>query len=262
MVDYPNRINGRPTCLHTGIEVHAIDPDLVKLTGEQAVRARLLPRGFYLTAMSDMLPQYSVDQNDPVPKRLRPEFVKSYCADGSQTLPNADNYPEKTAAAFKHLMGPVIDGLIRDLESLKVLPIDSVEWTNALHSRGINVYLLGELYKRSTLPHIREHVVAEMAARAFKCVLADQLRLAIRHFRQVQALKVEQELRSIVLEWIEQLLVQQKGRWIDELLIPVISVKFRVRLEPESFRQLPRQVLLYAMQHYVRYLEACNNISI
>jgi hypothetical protein len=254
MIDYPNRINGRPTCLHTGLEVHAIDSDLVTLTGEQAARARLLPRGFYLTAMSDMLPQYSLDLSDPVPKRLRPEYFKSYCSDNCQTLPNADNYPEKTAAALKYLLGPVIESLLKDLESLKILPVDSIEWTNIIHSRGINISLLGELYKRSTLPHITEHVLIEMIARTFKCILADQLRLAIRHFRQVQALKVEQELRSIVLEWIEQLLVQQRGRWIDELLIPVIEVKFRTHLEPEIFRQLPRQVLFYAMQHHVRYV--------
>lgn len=251
MQDYPNKINGRPTCLHTGLEVHAIDSDYVKLTGEQAARARLMPRGLYLTALSDMLPQYSLDQRDPVPKRLRPEFVKLYTQATGQTLPNADNYTDKTAAAVKYLMGNVIGTLLKDLESLICLPVDSVEWTAELHRRGINIGLLGEIYKRTQLPHVKEHVMIEMVSRAFKSILSDQLRIAIRHFRQVQALKVEQELRSIVLEWMEQLVVQQRGRWIDELLIPLVEVKYKVKLESELLRQLPKHVLFFAMQHHV-----------
>jgi hypothetical protein len=251
MSDYPNKINGRPTCLHTGIEVHAIDPEYVRLTGEQAKRARLLPRGFYFTAMSDMLPVYHSDPQDPVPTRLRPEFIRAYHQGTGQTLPNSDNYPEKTNAAVKYLMEKVVEQFLKDLESLQCLPVDSIEWTQEFHKRGINMALLGEVYKRTLLPHVKEHLVVEMAARAFKSIVSDQLRIAIRHFRQVQALKVEQELRSIVLEWIDQLVIKQRGRWIDELLIPLIEVKYKATLEAELFRQLPRHVLLYSMQHHV-----------
>jgi hypothetical protein len=88
-----------------------------------------------------------------------------------------------------------------------------------------------------------------MIARAVKGVMRLKLREAVIHFRQVQALKVESELRSIALAILNEVLSRKHG-WSPDLQC-LVEDKFGYALEADTFRNLSRPSIFAALQYHV-----------
>lgn len=89
----------------------------------------------------------------------------------------------------------------------------------------------------------------EMIARAVKGVLRLKLREAVIHFRQVQALKVDSELKSVALAILNEVLSRRHG-WSPDLQ-SLVEDKFGFVLEADVFRNLSRPCLFAALRFHV-----------
>ncbi len=56
-----------------------------------------------------------------------------------------------------------------------MIPIDSISFSEILHSHGINVRHLGLICQQTGLPHVREICMIEMVARSAKKILKKQM---------------------------------------------------------------------------------------
>ena len=81
----------------------------------------------------------------------------------------------EVAEAGNYLRTQVIPKLVKKLDSLEIIPIDSVSLSQALHSHGINIRFLGTICQQTNLPHVREICIIEMIARAAKKIFRKQL---------------------------------------------------------------------------------------
>lgn len=209
------------------------------------------PRGSYILNLSQILPAWPVNPDNPLLcglYRFRSEFLNFYPVQ----LSASDFSAEKSLTAFKYLNEDHLNAALEQLESLEQMPLDSLEWTNWLHSQGINCVLIGRLASKSRLPHIREHLMIEMIARTAKRAIQAQLRGSILHFKEVQALKVEDELRAIVLHTIATIVgatSHDMMGYVSELL-EAVQYKFSFKIDVDTFKHLPRNALFYAIQHH------------
>lgn len=212
------------------------------------------PKGTYLLNLSQVPPAWPVNPDSPLLAgglyRFRPEFIANYypgpvCA--------GDFNADRAQAAYKYLVEEQCARALQSLESLQELPLDSAEWTTFLHSQGINCCLLGKLAAAARLPHIKEALIVEMIARTAKRAIQSQLRGSILHFKELQALKVDDELRAIVLHTMATIVststpVSMLG-YVRELL-EAVQYKFDFRVDLETFRRLARPALFLAIQHH------------
>lgn len=215
-----------------------------------AVTART-PAGLYLSNVHDIIPAYPVTEDMRGLLYFRPEFISSL---GSPVAPG-DLQPESKQLFLKQLRDNRLGSLLLILESLQELPGDSEEWRLLMHRHGLNMALLGAIAEATRLPHVREGALIEMVARTVKLILRGRLRGAILHFREVQALRVEEELVAIVLETLNGVLLGE-GAWMEELVL-AIEDRFGYRTDGDQIRHLPRCALFAALQHHcaVRFKE-------
>jgi len=82
----------------------------------------------------------------------------------------------ETQAVSEHLRRAGVDKLLHRLDRMELCPYDSEGLTRVIHGLGINARLMGRIAERTRLPHIRDLLVAEMCARAFKHMFRDALR--------------------------------------------------------------------------------------
>lgn len=209
------------------------------------------PKGTYIHNLSQIPPSWPVNPDNYLLcglYRFRPEFLKAYPI----TLSTSDFNAEKSLTAFKYLVDDHLSAVLERLESLEQIPIDSLEWTNWLHSQGINCVLLGRLASKTRLPHIREHLMIEMVARTAKKAIQAQLRGSILHFKEVQALKVEEELRAIVLHTLATIVGNTSPDMIGYVveLLEAVKYKFDFRIDLDTLRNLPRAAVFLAIQHH------------
>lgn len=260
---YPWRLaDGRTIqmALHPSVQLHHIQPQTMApssgrmVVGRQAGKIQggasasaFSPPGYYLLRAGECLPQ--VVGPDGVLRLARPELMaKAQGPAGCGLL-----HPEATAAALQPVLMEAINKLAKDLEAgLELLPLDSHNWTEMLHSRGINTGLMGFLAKRLTLPHAQEGLAIEMIARTVKRALRAQLRQTVLHFREVQALLVEEELASMALGAVNALLapVNEGTRdWKNNLLLAVEGA-YGYRIDVETLQGLARLALFMAVQEH------------
>ena len=88
-----------------------------------------------------------------------------------------------------------IPDVVLKLETLTAVAIDSYGFTEFLHSHGVNIRYLGEIYARSKVPHVKDMVLCEGISRACKTVLNQSLRKLSRRGR-AETLIAEQRKRS------------------------------------------------------------------
>lgn len=209
------------------------------------------PKGQYIINLSQVAPSWPINPDNPLLcglYRFRPEFLKNYPV----CLSAADFNAEKSLTAYKYLVDDHLNALLEKLESLEQIPIDSLEWTEWLHSQGINCALMGKLANKTRLPHIREHLMIEMIARTAKRAIQSQLRGSILHFKEVQALKVEEELRAIVLHTLATIVGNTSNDMLGYVveLLEAVKYKFDFRIDLDTFRHLPRAAIFLAIQHH------------
>lgn len=199
------------------------------------------PPGYYVTSVHDLMPPYpSKSDADSRGGQLcfRAELI--------QALPVP--YAAGDLIAIKSLRDQRLPDFLAKLESLEILPLDSEAWRTEMHRAGLNMALLGAVARETSLPHIREAVTIEMIARTTKLILRSRLRGSILHFRDVQALRVEEELTATVVEALNGILCMDP-QWTEEVLATAED-HFGYRIEMERVRHLPRNALLMALQHH------------
>ena len=209
------------------------------------------PKGPYILNLSQIPPSWPINPDNSLLcglYRFRPEFLKDYPA----TLSTSDFNAEKSLTAFKYLVEDHLNAFLEKLELLEQIPVDSLEWTELLHSHGVNCVLMGKLAGKTRLPHIRDHLMIEMVARTAKRAIQAQLRGSILHFKEVQALKVEEELRAIVLHTLATLVGNTSNDMMGYVieLLEAVKYKFDFRIDLDTFRHLPRSAIFLAIQHH------------
>lgn len=247
--------------LSSNNHVRLTDNRAVSLTLPPSVELHQLPRsvagypkGAYLLNLSQIPPAWPVNPDSPLLAsglyRFRPEFIANH---HPGPLCAGDFNADRAQAAYKYLLEEQCTRVLQSLESLQELPLDSAEWTAFLHAQGINCCLLGKLASAARLPHIKEALIVEMIARTAKRAIQSQLRGSILHFKELQALKVDDELRAIVLHTMATIVststpLSMLG-YVRELL-EAVYYKFDYRVDLESFRRLARPALFLAIQHH------------
>lgn len=209
------------------------------------------PKGLYVLNLSQIPTAWPISPDNSLMcgiYRFRSEFLKYYPV----SLSASDFNSEKSLTAFKYLVEDHLNAVLEKLESLDQMPIDSLEWTDWLHSQGINCVLLGKLASKTRLPHIREHLMIEMIARTAKKAIQAQLRGSILHFKEVQALKVEEELRAIVLHTLATIVGNTSNEMVGYVieLLEAVKYKFDFCIDLDTFRHLPRAAIFLAVQHH------------
>jgi hypothetical protein len=97
--------------------------------------------------------------------------------------------------AATSLREDLIPDLVSKLDSLTVLPLDSYGLTSFFHTHGVNMRYLGEIYWRTTMPHIKDLLLFEMISRSCKTLLNQSLKGIARSGR-AQTVIAEQRKRS------------------------------------------------------------------
>lgn len=231
--------------LPSSVEVHKLDRS-TKKTEKPNLKGTFAktPAGYYLANVHDIVPAYPATENLRGFLYFRPEFIESLSA----PVTPGDLHPESKTSLLKVLRDTCLPQFLERLEELHFVPLDSEEWRTTLHEAGLNVALLGAIARDTKLPHIREGAVIEMVARTTKIILRSRVRGAILHFREVQALRVEEELKSIVLEIINGV-ITSSSLWMEEIM-SLVEDRFGYSVEVEFYQNLSRNALLMALQHH------------
>jgi hypothetical protein len=108
--------------------------------------------------------------------------------------------------AAKYLRDTHIPAFVRKLDDLTILPIDSKSFTEELHAHGINVRHIGLVSKLTRLPYVRDLCYTEMIARACKAIFHSRLRRAVFHFKNVEATRIEEEMQTYVVSFVQTVL--------------------------------------------------------
>jgi hypothetical protein len=96
----------------------------------------------------------------------------------------------------------LIPDVVLKLDMMTAVPIDSYGFTAFLHSHGVNIRYLGDLYARSKMPHVKDLILCEAISRACKTVFNHTLRKLSRRGR-AEALIAEQRRRSKAENYVE-----------------------------------------------------------
>lgn len=250
---YPYRLpDGRVVqiALAPTLEVHKLEGNNGRATAGRRVgeKGRVgtvkTPPGYYLTNVHDIMPAYPVTEELRGLLHFRPEFIESLTG----PVAPGDLQPESRQSVLKSLRDSRLPMLLNRLDTLETIPLDSEEWRQTMHGNGLNMALLGAIAQDTKLPHVREGALIEMIARTIKIILRGRIRSAILHFREVQALRVEEELMAIVLDTVNGVLCGMT-EWMDEL-IPAIEDRFGYRADADAVRHLSRNALLLALSHH------------
>jgi len=105
----------------------------------------------------------------------------------------------EVAEASNYLRTHVIPMVVKKLEALEIIPVDSPSLTQVLHLHGINIRYLGLIYHQSTLPHVKEICLIEMIARASKKILNAQMALITLHSRKEEHVNAAGIKRTICI---------------------------------------------------------------
>jgi len=202
--------------------------------------------GLYLVNVHDLVPKFP-DLDDEDNLAFRVELV--------QSMGPMDLYSTESRQAFlRVLRDERLHALIEQLESsrgiLELTPLDGQQWSDTLHAAGLNIAMLGAFAERCRLPHLREAAELEMLARTVKNLLRKRLREAILHFRQVQALRVEEELGLITVAFCNAVL-QPDERLLREELLPAVEERFSYGgLTVQGVKQMGWEARLMALEHH------------
>lgn len=264
---YPWRLTDGRTiqmALHPSIQVHQIQSTTlassasIMIVGKQAgkiqgggaaIAATISPVGYYLINLAELIPQWQ-GENFEMIRVIRPELLMR--VNGS--VGTGSLHPEATTSALSNLIEKSIDELIEDLEELKELPLDSKRWTEVIHERGLNCSLMGLLAERCRLPHVQEGLLIEMIARTLKRAVRSQLQQTVLHFREVQALLVEEELANIAVSTMNALLspIQDSSNMEWKLsLLKATSNKYGFeKYDLDNLKGLSKIAVFLAVQHH------------
>jgi len=175
--------------LHATRGYRDLDSFLLDTAGEKTANTSDL---HYLLRLADLLPVDAVQDLD-FSKRIRPEFLCEYdlslSADGFVNESTSDDTDLLQAA--KVLRGSQVERLVTQLDSLELFPVDSRSFTEALHSFGVNMRLLGLVAQLTEMPHVRELAVTEALARTIKRLLFEEITQLVLTYSEEGAVSTE-----------------------------------------------------------------------
>ena len=165
----------------------------------------------FLTNLNCLLPNDLSIKNDSL-TQFRENFVHFY----EKKLPCTLFVAEEDAAndscelellhASKHLVNNYIPQIISKLDNLDIIIFDSEHFTEVLHDHGINIRYLGVIAANTLVPHVKEQALIEIVARCFKQHFNKVLRYSVLHFIQVNASKIEDELRLVAVNLVQSIM--------------------------------------------------------
>jgi hypothetical protein len=95
-----------------------------------------------------------------------------------------------------------IPDLVKKLDSLTVLPLDTYGLTKFLHSHGVNIRYLGDIYWRTKMPHIKDLILCEVISRSCKMILNQSMK-NISRLGHAQTVIAEQRKRSKLNNYLD-----------------------------------------------------------
>ncbi|GMH80892.1 hypothetical protein TrST_g10829 [Triparma strigata] len=219
------------------------------------------------------------ETNQILTNQLRPEFIQGYSKPLSsdsfrveiQHMDDSIRNDEECVDASVHLRTHTIPQFVAALDALAITPNDSVSFTKAMHSRGINMRYLGYIYDMTALPHIKSLVLAEAAARTAKHVFNQAARSLSRKAKveMHQAKERGKSRDENFQEHNERLRTQLSERRIDflnlilgmsdesdafweRMMLPLLDSKYSLNLELPKRRYVAVHMpqLLCAIQHH------------
>jgi hypothetical protein len=104
--------------------------------------------------------------------------------------------------AASSLREDLIPDLVMKLDSLTSFPLDTYGLTQLLHSHGVNMRYLGDLYYRTRLAHVKDLILCEVIGRSCKIILNQSLK-NISRLGRAQTVIAEQRKRSKFNNYIE-----------------------------------------------------------
>lgn len=104
--------------------------------------------------------------------------------------------------AASSLREDLIPDIVMKLDTMTSLPIDTFGFTRFLHSHGVNMRYLGDIYLRTKMPHIKDLILCEAISRASKTIINQSLK-NISRLGRAQTVIAEQRKRSKVSNYIE-----------------------------------------------------------
>lgn len=104
--------------------------------------------------------------------------------------------------AAASLREDLIPDIVLKLDSMTSIPLDTFGFTRFLHSHGVNMRYLGDIYLRIEMPHIKDLILCEAICRSCKTLLNQSLK-NISRLGRAQTVIAEQRKRSKVSNYIE-----------------------------------------------------------
>lgn len=107
---------------------------------------------------------------------------------------------------------------------------------------------------------MRDLCLTEMVARISKRVVNEKLRRAVFHFRDVQAVQVEDEMKSYVVRLFNQILgsTEQQVKFWKEHLNGAVREKYGCDLDASAFSSVHKPALFHALQYHVCFESAAS----
>lgn len=143
--------------------------------GQDAPNQISLENLIYFLKVADILPvDHSNIQNTPdFLKRLRPEFFQGYSEKLSSDCfvnkyPDAHKNDFDVVQASKFLQYEHIEKMVKEIDSLEKIIVDSQMLTSVFHSFGVNLRYLSRVAEKTSIPYIKSMIKVEMVARACK----------------------------------------------------------------------------------------------
>ena len=169
--------------LHKSLGYRDLESYILETLGKNEEESLAIEDNVYIVRLGSIFPvdfREGGRENVDFSKRLRPEYLKMQkirlSADAFINIhPESRKLDKQVVEASKKLRSSQILVLVRDLDSLRVNPIDSESVTGCLHSYGINMRYLGLVATQTSLPHIRQIAVIEILARACKEIYYEKI---------------------------------------------------------------------------------------
>jgi len=143
--------------------------------------------GNELTCMGNLRPEFVYRYNKP----LRSDCFKPQIEVLSKFVERSSENLNELLEAKQVLLNEVVPKVTELLDSLKVVPIDSITLTKVFHVEGLNMRYLGEVAKATSLTQVRDLCITEMVARTLKNILNEELPEKITKIAQTPALYYE-----------------------------------------------------------------------
>ena len=119
--------------------------------------------------------------------------------------------------ASKKMKNATLIQVVRHLDNMVVFPLESYGFTNYLHTNGVNCRYLGDMYKISSVFHVKQMLLCEAIARSVKVLLKQNLQHCSRRGKAESGIAEERgrSMESHFVDHQDALLLAKKNVIVD-----------------------------------------------